>query len=308
MRIASLLPSATEILWALGLGDDVVGVTHECDWPVEAAGRPHLTFSHIPGGLSAKAIDGAVRASLTDDGSLYGIDADRWQAARPELVVTQELCEVCAVSGALVAQAAATLDPPPAIINLEPHTLDDVLATILAVGRATGTADRADTLVAALHDRRAAIAAAVATAPPPPAQDPGAGGGTGAEPVRVVCVEWTDPVYLAGHWVPEQVALAGGVELLGTPGRDSRRSSWDEVAAALPDLVVLMPCGYDLARTREEALGLFAHLPASAIAVDASAYFSRPGPRLLEGAAALAEAFHPGLRLGAPARSWARVA
>ena len=292
MRVASLLPSATEILFALGLGDDVVGVTHECDYPEAARGAAHLTFSHIPDDLPPGAVDAAVHASLTDSGSLYGIHLDAWQDAAPELVITQELCEVCAVSAPLVHRAAAELDPPPHVINLEPHTIDDVLATIVEVGEAAGAGDRARDLVGRLHERRGEILTAVA----------------GRETPNVVCLEWTDPPFVSGHWVPEQVALAGGRELLGRPGEPSRRSSWDEVEAALPDVVVLMPCGYDLARAQEEALGLLGRLPASCVAVDASAYFSRPGPRLLEGAAALAEAFHPGLRLGAPARSWRRVA
>lgn len=288
MRIVSLVPSATEIAFALGLGDQVVAVSHECDYPPEARQRPAVTRSPLHGhDLSSREIDARTREVLQTGGTLYYLDTERLQALQPDLVLTQELCAVCAVAQAEVRRAVRTLATAPRVLSLEPNTLSDVLETIRAVGAATGREAAAAALVAALQARIARVEATAATVPERP---------------TVFCLEWTDPPWVAGHWVPELVRLAGGEPVLGRAGEPSTPVAWEAVVAAAPAVVVLMPCGYDLARTLAErpvveALPGWEALPAvragRVYAVDGSSYFNRPGPRLVDGLELLAYLLHP---------------
>ena len=281
MRIASLVPSSTEMLFALGLGDQVVAVTHECDWPPEAASIPHLTRTIVPAGLSAAEIDRTVRETVGAGRPLYELDAGRLAELDPELIVTQAVCDVCAVSYDDVVAVAATLPSKPRVLSLDPMTLDDVLDDVRRLGDAAGVTAESRLLREQARRRIDAVARAVAGAPRP----------------RVAAIEWLDPVFIGGHWVPEMIGLAGGDDVLGKPGERSRTAEWDEVAAAEPDIVIAMPCGYDAARSAEEA-ELFEDALAAAgaervVAVDASAYFSRPGPRLVTGIELLGHLLHP---------------
>lgn len=281
MRIASLVPSSTEMLFALGLGDQVVAVTHECDWPLEATSIPHLTRTVVPAGLSAAEIDRTVRETVGAGRPLYELDAGRLAELDPELIVTQAVCDVCAVSYDDVVAVAATLPSKPRVLSLDPMTLDDVLDDVRRLGDAAGVTAESRLLREQARRRIDAVARAVAGAPRP----------------RVAAIEWLDPVFIGGHWVPEMIGLAGGDDVLGKPGERSRTAEWDEVAAAEPDIVIAMPCGYDAARSAEEA-ELFEDALAAAgaervVAVDASAYFSRPGPRLVTGIELLGHLLHP---------------
>ncbi|MFN2450809.1 MAG: cobalamin-binding protein [Candidatus Dormibacteria bacterium] len=279
----SLLPSATEILFTIGAGPEVVAVTHECDHPAAARSLPAVTASAIDHqGAACAAIDRHIRAAVHTGSSIYRLDEQRLAQLHPDLIVTQELCEVCAVAYREVEQAVRRLPSPVPVLSLEPESLDDVLASMMAVGRATGREPQAAEAVAGLRRRIAAVEGGV---------DPAL-----ARP-RVACIEWTDPPMAAGHWVPEMVHLAGGEDVLGTPGAPSRWVTLEQVAASRPDVVVLMPCGFDLRRTLLEAAGLasreeFRQLPAYAagrvVAVDGSAYFNRPGPRIVTGLELLA--------------------
>lgn len=290
MRICSLLPSATEIVYALGLGDRLVAVTHECDTPPEAATKPRITRSAIdPATLTSAQIDALVAEHVHEHRGIYQLDRALLEQLDPDLILTQELCEVCAVSYDEVQRAARTLYGERRILSLEPTTLDGVLETILVVGEATGTADRAAELVAALRARIEAVRRHVSASNRQP---------------RVACVEWLDPPFVGGHWVPEMVAGAGGTDVLGHAGERSFRLTWDAVIAAAPDVVVLMPCGFGIERTvtefRHVALPAAWHaLPAvrsgQVWAVDANAHFSRPGPRLVDGLETLAAILHPHL-------------
>ena len=281
MRIASLVPSATELLFELGLGDQVVTVTHECDWPPEAATRPKLTSSVIPSGLAAADIDRLVRETVGRGAPLYRLDRGRLARAEPDLIVTQAVCEVCAVSFDDVVAVAATLPSRPRVVSLDPATLDDVLADIIRLGEAAGAAEAATALRSEAERRLAVVAAAVADSGRP----------------RLLALEWLDPPYVAGHWVPEMVRIAGGTNALGETGKRSRTATWQELEHAEPEVVVAMPCGYDANRSAEEAHaygGELATLGAGrTVAVDASAYFSRPGPRLVTGVELLAHVLHP---------------
>jgi iron complex transport system substrate-binding protein len=288
MRIASLLPSATEIVYALGLGEALVGRSPECDHPPEAAAVPLIGRSVLDAARRESAeIDRIVRTNLHDGGSLYHLDEDRLREARPDLILTQGLCRVCAASVEEVAAAAATLVPSPKVLSLDPTTVDEVLDAIRFVGAATGREARARDVVAALRERMDRVRTAVADVDERP---------------RVVCLEWLDPPFAAGHWVPEMVARAGGVEGLGRPGLPSRRVSWEDVVASAPEVVVLMPCGFDVARIEEEMERVIARpewkdLPAvgrgEVYLVNASAYFNRPGPRIVDGIEILASLLHP---------------
>jgi iron complex transport system substrate-binding protein len=280
VRIASLVPSATETLFALGLGDDVVAVTHECDYPPEARGLPHLTRSVIPEGLPADQIDKAVRERTQRGEAIYELDANVLLDLQPELIVTQEVCPVCAVSVDDVRAIAQELDPAPEVLSLDPSTLGEVLADIRTLGVATDSLDAADALVGRLADRIDAVKDAVA----------------GAELVPVVALEWLDPVYLGGHWVPQMIELAGGLDVLGLPGERSRVAEWSEVREAGAAVAVCMPCGYDLEGAEEqvEAHPAVFELDAAIYAVNASGHFSRPGPRLVDGVEVLAQILHPG--------------
>jgi iron complex transport system substrate-binding protein len=280
MRIASLVPSSTEMLFALGLGDDVVAVTHECDFPPEAASLPHLTRSVIPEDLSAGEIDAAVRAVRGEGRHLYELDEQRLAELEPELIVTQAVCEVCAVSYDDVRAVSARLPGTPEVISLDPERLGDVLADVTRLGEAAG-AEAAPQLRADLEARLDRVREAVAGAPRP----------------RLLALEWLDPPFVGGHWIPEMIEAAGGADVIGEAGAKSRTAEWDELEATRPDVVVAMPCGWDAPKARAEVLAQaerIAQLSASqVVAVDAAASFSRPGPRLVEGTELLAHLLHP---------------
>ena len=282
MRIASLVPSATEALFALGLGDSVVAVTHECDHPASVARLPKLTSSVIEEGLPPAEIDARVREVTAAGESLYGLDEARLAEVEPDLIVTQALCAVCAVSFDDVREVAARLPSSPAVISLDPETLDEVLDDLVRLADATGARGRGVRLRGELATRLDRVRGAVAGSPGP----------------RVAALEWLDPVYAGGHWVPEMVALAGGEDVLGEPGRKSRVVGWEELAAAAPEVVVVMPCGLyaaeAAAHAREQADRLRALGADRVVAVDAASSFSRPGPRLVDGVELLAHLLHPG--------------
>jgi len=283
MRIVSLVPSATELLFALGLGDEVVAVTHECDYPPEAAELPHITHSVIPEGLPAAEIDAQVR-SLTEAGEpIYGLDEELLVELEPDLIVTQALCAVCAVSYDDVRAVATQIETRPKVLSLDPHTLGEVIGDVHTLAQATGRRDEGVELVARAAGRIDQVRLAVRD----------------AELVRVAALEWLDPVYAAGHWTPQLIAYAGGEDVLGMPGEHSEQRSWDDVVAAEPDVVVAMPCGYDAARSWEEALDHREELrrvgARNVVAVDAAGHFSRPGPRLVDGLEVLAHVLHPDL-------------
>jgi iron complex transport system substrate-binding protein len=281
VRIVSLVPHATELLFALGLGDQVVGVTHECDYPAEAAERPHLTQSVLPAGLSAAEIDAAVRERTERGEAIYELDVEELHELEPDLIVTQELCPVCAVSYEEVLKEAEKIASCPKVVALDPKSFGETIGDIKTVAAATGAKEAAFGLVAASALRVDRVKASVA----------------GAHPVAVACLEWLDPVFVAGHWTPQLVEWAGGVDVLGFPAEPSERVTWEQVAAAHPEVVVVMPCGYDAWRSLEEAERYASQLAAlearRVVAVDASAYFSRPGPRLVDGLELLAHILHP---------------
>ncbi len=286
-RIVSLLPSATEIVCALGAGDRLVGISHECDFPAELAGRPVLTAPRIDPARPSEAIHRDIGELLKQALSVFEVDSSALAAARPDLVLTQALCEACAVSLDQVdAALGEAVDRDVAVLSLEPHALEDVWSDILAVGRALGAEARAEALVAGLCDRVAAVSDMVA----------------GADRPRVGCIEWFDPPMMAGNWVPELVAAAGGKPVLAEPGAHSDWLDWEALLAADPDILVLMPCGFDIARCRAElpALAgrpgwhdLSAVRAARVYATDGNACFNRPGPRLAESVEVLAEILHP---------------
>jgi iron complex transport system substrate-binding protein len=289
MRIVSLVPHATELLFALGLGDQVVAVTHECDFPPAALGLPKVTEDRLPAGLGPAEIDAAVR-ELTEAGeAIYALHEERLRELEPDLIVTQELCPVCAVSYAEVVEVAGTIPSCPRVVALDPRTLGESFADLRTIAHATGARDAALDLVARQRARVDAVRLAVRAAPPVP----------------VAALEWLDPVFVAGHWVPQLVELAGGRDVLGFAGERSERSTWAAVAAARPEVVVCMPCGLDGPRAQVEALGFAGELGAlgarRVVAVDASAYFSRPGPRLVDGLELLAHVLHPERHPDAPA-------
>ena len=291
MRIASLVPSATELLFALGVGDQVVAVTHECDFPPEAANKPHITRSVIPEGLAAIEIDSAVRDRTGRGEALYELDSYELRELDVDLIVTQAVCEVCAVSFDDVRAVAEELPSTPEVISLDPTTLGEVLADVPRLAEAAGAEEAGERLVEELGERLDAVTQAVEGAPRP----------------RVAALEWLDPVYVGGHWVPQMVELAGGEDALGLPGERSRTVGWDELEAASPEVIVAMPCGYYAERAAKEALDQAARLAplgARVIAVDAAAYFSRPGPRLVDGVEWLGHLLHPDL-VPAPAEGTA---
>lgn len=279
MRIASLLPSATEIVYALGLAEQLVGVTFECDYPPDPRqGRAVLVGGLDTHGLDTAAIDALVREKVAAGEDLYRLDEVAFRAAAPDVVLTQDLCRVCALPGGAVDDALASLGCSADVVTLDPHTLEDVLGTVLTVGEATGTADRAATLVDQLRTRIDAVRHAVAGRPRP----------------TVFVLEWPDPPFVAGHWVPELVAAAGGEAVLARPGARSVPTSWDDVAAAGPHIVIVASCGFDLAGTTAHARAVLEHVPAEARvwAMDAGAVLVRPGPRVVDGVEALASMLH----------------
>jgi iron complex transport system substrate-binding protein len=291
LRVASLLPSATEMVHFAGAGETLVGVTHECDYPPGVQKLPKLTSSKIDNSMTSAEIDAAIGKHLTDAGSIYTLDADLLAELSPDLIFTQGLCDVCAVSMNLLEEAASSLKSRPEILSLNPASLDDVLEDAAKIGEALGRGRETGEKIAALRERLARVGEAVAGLPRP----------------RVGCIEWLDPPFSAGHWVPEMVRLAGGDELFSGPGEPSVRLSWDEVFGAAPEVLVLMPCGFGVERTIHEARALpevpgWDELPAlkngRVWAVDANSYFSRPAPRLVEGVEILARLLHPEVSLG----------
>ncbi len=285
MRIISLVPNGTEILFALGAGDQVLGVSHECDWPAEARQRAILTGSALTPGMSAAEIDQAVSAQVGNGLSLYTLDEARIAEIAPDLVVTQQLCPVCAVSTEQVDGAVRPLPRCPEVLSLDPKTLAGVFADIEKVGAATGRQTEAAALVQDLETRLAAVRARVANWPRP----------------RVLALEWLDPPFAGGHWIPEMIDAAGGLDVIASAGDSSRRLTWEQVEAADPDIVIVMPCGYDEAGAQAQ-MELAANGPVwqrlravragRVHPVDANGCFSRPGPRLVDGIERLAEIFH----------------
>ena len=289
MRIASLVPSATELLFAMGLGDDVVAVTHECDYPLEATDLPQLTTSVIPADLPPGEVDALVRGRVSDGRSLYTLDEELLKEEEPDLIVAQQLCDVCAVSIEDVRAVAAQMESKPKVISLDPTTIGEVLGDIRTIAQATDEKDLGVDLVQALADRIDDVKIALKDV----------GRETGPKRVSVAALEWLDPIFLGGHWVPQMIELAGGMDFLGLPGEPSREADWDEVRAAEPGTVVLMQCGYDAARSADEAEDFAQQLRSlhadRIFATDANAYFSRPGPRLVDGIELLAHTLHPTL-------------
>ena len=277
------------MLFALGVGDEVSAVTHECDHPRAALDLPRITRDVIGPGLPADEIDRAVR-ELTEQGrAIYELDEQALRSLAPDLIVTQALCAVCAVSYDDVRAIAARMDPAPEVIALDPHTLGEVLGDIRTVAQATNAKDAGVALVQDAARRIDRVRLAVRD----------------ASPVSVAALEWLDPVYVAGHWTPQLIEYAGGIDVLGLPGERSETRRWEEVAAAKPEVVVCMPCGYDAERALEEAEAYadeLAELGARrVVAVDAAAYFSRPGPRLVDGLELMAHILHPNRVPEAPA-------
>jgi iron complex transport system substrate-binding protein len=289
VRIVSLVPSATEMLFALGAGGEVIAVTHECDYPPAAAELPRVTRDVLPSGLSSREIDVAVRERTERGESIYELDTDALVELRPDLIVTQALCAVCAVSYDDVRAIAKRIDPEPRVLSLDPNTLGEVLGDAGKLAMATDRRDEAADLVRDAASRIDRVRLAVRAAPRP----------------RVAALEWLDPPYVAGHWTPQLIDYAGGEDVLGLPGERSEVTTWETVAASRPEVVVVMPCGYDAARARQEAEQHRERLDAlgaeRVIAVDAAAHFSRPGPRLVAGLELLAWLLHPDRFPEAPA-------
>ncbi|HXG53149.1 MAG TPA: cobalamin-binding protein [candidate division Zixibacteria bacterium] len=286
MRICSLLPGATEIAFALGLGDEIVGVTHECDYPPQARQKTVVVKPALDAAASSGAIDRAVRERVRSGGPLYILDRTRLRRVRPDLILTQSLCDVCALDYNDVVAASQSLEPRPRVVGLAPRLLADVFDDIRRVGSAADRSAEADALVRRLARRVAEVEARTRSARRP----------------RVACLEWLDPLFSAGHWVPEMVELAGGRNGLAEKGEPSRRVGWRSVVEFQPEVLILMPCGFDVERTLAEARPLsrkpgWKELPAVAegrvFAVDGGAYFSRPGPRLVDGLEILAAIMHP---------------
>jgi len=288
MRICSFFPGGTELLYALGLGEAIVGVSHECDYPPAARMKPTVIRTVIDQErLSSEAIDATVRQAIERRMSLYTVDADALRRARPDLIVSQELCDVCAIDTAQVAEAVRVLPDRPRVLSLHPHTLEESLEEIRLVGEATGTQDAAERLLRGCRTRLVRVAALVAHERRRP---------------KVFCLEWLNPLMASGHWVPEMVERAGGVEVLGQAGASSRSVEWGQVQAAAPEVLIVMPCGFSIARTRRELPELttlpgWDTLPAvrdgQVYLVDGPSYFNRAGPRLVDGIELLAGLLHP---------------
>lgn len=278
----SLVPAATEIAFALGSGDDVVAVTHDCDYPEAARALPRVTRSTIPAGTSSRDIDVAVRAAAAEGDSTFHVDASALADARPDILLGQTLCRVCAVT---VSQLPSVMDPSPEILPLDGDSIAGIFDDIERVGEAIGRAREAASFVASLRERIDRVRERVAGLPHP----------------TVVALEWVDPLFSAGHWVPEQVAAAGGVELIGRANARSKEISLDDVVAADPDYVLILPCGFDAQRAARESRVLIADerwtqlravRDGHVLTLDGNAYFSRPGPRVVDGIELLASALH----------------
>jgi iron complex transport system substrate-binding protein len=306
MRICSFLPSATEIVYALGLGDALYGVSHECDYPSEARRKPRIVRSRFEtADRSSAEIHRLVADSVSRGEPIYEVDLEVMTQARPDLVITQELCDVCAVSAEDVRHAVASLDPVPRVVSLDPASLGDVLRDIETVGEIVGRVERARELTGDLQRRIDTVRSMVS--------DAGASE-AGSRP-RVACIEWLDPLIVAGHWIPEMVAFAGGTDGLAEPGAPSRTIDMDELAGYAPEVLILMPCGMDVSRGVEEFSRLrnledWRDLPAvrngRVYAVDAGGLFSRSGPRLVDGLEVMARVVHPDAFPGPPAEEAAR--
>jgi iron complex transport system substrate-binding protein len=273
VRICSFLPSATEIVCDLGLSDSLVGVSEECRWPSSVVGKPVVTAARIdPSSLSSLEIDEAVRSSLRDGRSLYTVDADLIEALRPDLIVTQDLCAVCAVSSGELASACPV---GAEVVSLDPRTFGDVVDSVRLLAGKLGAVERGEEIVARMLDTVERVPAAVREKPP----------------VRVFFAEWLEPPFCAGHWLPEMIQLAGGADVLGRPGRPSHATTWQTVFALEPELVVVGPCGFGAEDAAARAAAI--DWPCPAVAVDGDAYYSRPAPRLADGFRQLAHLFHP---------------
>jgi iron complex transport system substrate-binding protein len=287
MRIVSLLPSATEIVCAIGLRDQLVGVTHECDFPPDVAALPRVTRTKLRPDLSSREIDDEVRTQLETGGSLYELDVELLETLRPDLVITQSLCDVCAVADGDVSAAMCRLPQGLRVLNLEPTTLDGVLESMIAVAEAAGVRDQGTMAVGQLRERLARVSREI----------------SGMERPGVVTLEWIDPPFSAGHWVPEVIERAGGRELIGRPGERSVTISWRDVIDARPEVLLVSCCGFSVERTRLELPVMLnalsdADLPClrsgRVHVLDGSAYLSRPGPRLVEAIELIAPLLHPG--------------
>jgi iron complex transport system substrate-binding protein len=299
VRIVSLLPSATDIVAALGLADRLVGRTHECDWPSGIEHVPTMTSDALrTHEMTSREIHDAIGGAVHSGSSIYHLDGEAFGQANPDLVITQELCDVCAVSYEEVLHAARVMDADIKVVSLEPHSIDDILSHVELLGRLTGTQDRAREVVADARTRLEALRAATHQRRRP----------------RVASIEWLDPIFAAGHWVPEQVDRAGGDEVLGPRGEASPQVSWQAVLDARPEVIVLMPCGMPIDRTLGELDAITSRpgwdgLPAvrdgRVYVVDASSFFNRPGPRVVRGAEILAALLHPDL-FAAPSADEAR--
>ncbi|HWK17784.1 MAG TPA: cobalamin-binding protein [Solirubrobacteraceae bacterium] len=281
MRIVSLVPSATEMLFALGLGPDLIAVTHECDYPDAARELPKITRDVLEPGLTAAQIDAAVRERTLAGEPIYELDADTLRKLEPDLIVTQALCSVCAVSYDDVRAVADEIATHPTVISLDPRTVGEILGDARTLAQATDRTDAGVDLVQEASGRIDRIRLAVRGAPRP----------------RVATLEWLDPPFAAGHWTPQLIEYAGGEDVLGFAGEHSEQRSWEEIAAAQPDIVIVMPCGYDAEIAHREAEMHRDELAAlgagEVVAVDAAAYFSRPGPRIVDGLEQLAHILHP---------------
>jgi iron complex transport system substrate-binding protein len=285
MRIVSLLPSATEICFALGLDDELVGVTHECDYPPAALTKPKITRSKASEHLTSQEIDTLVRSQLDETGSIYELDLDAQEILKPDIILTQRLCTVCAVSFDYVAEQAAKLSTTPRVINLEPRTLDEVFDSIIEVGTLAGKREAACEYVAGLRKRVGDITNEVSNLTKP----------------RVLFLEWADPPFASGHWIPELIELAGGENTKSFKHFPSRQISWQDVNDTKADIIVLAECGFGVQRQVQDAETLKTNLtytPDEIWIADGSQYFSRPGPRLVESIEILAGILHPELREG----------
>jgi iron complex transport system substrate-binding protein len=274
MRLVSLVPAATEMVHALGAADQLVAVTHDDDFPSRVRSLPRVTRSTVPGGAGAREIDTLVREAGARGESTFHLDEVALREARPDVILGQTLCAVCAVT---LDRIPAALDRAPRVVPLDASSLDGMFADLQRVAAALGLTTLADRVIRELRARLDATAARVA----------------GRSRPRVACLEWLDPLFNAGHWVPEQVRIAGGIDVLGEPGARSREIRWDDVRAAHPEIVIAMPCGWDAERAAREAERLGEIPGARVIGVDGAAYFSRPGPRLVDGVELLASILHP---------------
>ena len=294
MRLVSMLPSATEIVYALGLGDQLVGVTFECDEPASARAEKTIVVGGLDTrGMTPREIDDYVHGRLAAGHDLYTLHERALAELQPDLILTQDLCRVCALPSGQVQAALDYLGCRARVLTLDPRSLAEVLGSILAVGRATGVPGRAGRLVAGLRARLAQVAGRVAHQPRP----------------KVAVIEWVDPPFTAGHWVPDLVTAAGGLPVAAHPGAPSVRASWAEITAAAPDLVVVAPCGYHLPGAAEQARVAAAALPGLPVwAIDAGGIIVRPGPRLVTGVEALAALLHPGTAMPAPPGTVQRAA